>query len=205
MEHVSHFIAHYGYWAVALGCLLEGETVLLLAGYAARRGLMALPLVMAVGAAMGAASDIALFSLGRWRGAAVLARWPQLQGYRGRVNQLLARWGTLVVVGVRFMYGLRVAGPILLGTTDMPWRHFVLFNLLGAALWASLVAGAGWAFGHSAEALLHGVQHAEKWIALALLVLGLGWALWRWAGGRRSARAAPVAPAGTPNSKSNLP
>lgn len=201
MEHVSNFIAHYGYWAVALGCLLEGETVLLLAGYAARRGLMDLPLVMAVGAAMGAASDIALFTLGRWRGAAVLARWPQLQGYRGRVNQLLARWGSLVVVGVRFMYGLRVAGPILLGTTNMPWRHFVLFNLLGAALWASLVAGAGWAFGHSAEALLHGVQHAEKWIVLALLVLGLGWLLWRFWRGRRARQAMAAEAAAVHGSK----
>ena len=83
-NHLSHFVSQYGYWAVAAGCLLEGETVMVLAGLAARRGLLDLPLVMALGSAMGALGDITMFSLGRWRGAAVLARWPRLLGYQGR-------------------------------------------------------------------------------------------------------------------------
>ena len=106
---------------MAAGCLLEGETVMVLAGLAARRGLLDLPLVMALGSAMGALGDITMFSLGRWRGAAVLARWPRLLGYQERLNRLLAGWGAGVVVGLRFMYGMRIAGPILLGMSDMPW------------------------------------------------------------------------------------
>ena len=78
MDHLSHFVSQYGYWAVAVGCLLEGETVMVLAGLAARRGLLGLPLVMAVGAFIGAFSDVLLFSLGRWRGKLVLARWPKV-------------------------------------------------------------------------------------------------------------------------------
>ena len=112
IDHLTHFVSQYGYWAVAAGCLLEGETVMVLAGLAARRGLLDLPLVMALGSAMGALGDITMFSLGRWRGAAVLARWPRLLGYQERLNRLLARWGAGVVVGVRFMYGMRIAGPI---------------------------------------------------------------------------------------------
>lgn len=152
MDHLTHFVSQYGYWAVAAGCLLEGETVVVLAGLAARRGLLDLPLVMALGAAMGALGDIAMFSLGRWRCAAVLAGW-----------------GAGVVVGLRFMYGMRIAGPILLGMSDLPWPRFLAFNLLGAALWGFGVAGAGWLFGHAAEALLGEVHDAEKWIVLALV------------------------------------
>lgn len=134
MDHLSHFVSQYGYWAVAAGCLLEGETVMVLTGLAARRGLLDLPLVMALGPAMGALGDIAMFSLGRWRGAAVLARGPRLLGYQERLNRLLARWGAGVVVGVRVMYGMRIAGPILLGMSDLPWPRFLAFNLVGAAL-----------------------------------------------------------------------
>ena len=163
IDHLTHFVSQYGYWAVAAGCLLEGETVMVLAGLAARRGLLDLPLVMALGSAMGALGDITMFSLGRWRGAAVLARW-----------------GAGVVVGVRFMYGMRIAGPILLGMSDLPWPRFLALNLLGAALWGFGVAGAGWLFGHAAEALLGEVHDAEKWIVLALVALLGGVALWRW-------------------------
>ena len=180
MDHLTHFVSQYGYWAVAAGCLLEGETVMVLAGLAARRGLLDLPLVMALGSAMGALGDIAMFSLGRWRGAAVLARWPRLLGYQERLNRLLARWGAGVVVGVRFMYGLRIAGPILLGTTRLPWQRFAAYNVLGAMVWGVGVAGAGWLFGHAAEQVLHGIAHAEHWAGLALLVLMLAMGAWRW-------------------------
>ena len=116
MDSIAHLVAQYGYWAVVAGCLLEGETVLVLVGFAARQGLLSLPVVMALGACAGALSDVALFGVGRWRGAALLARWPRIASYREPLNRLLARWGAWVVVGVRFMYGMRIAGPVLLGT-----------------------------------------------------------------------------------------
>ena len=181
MDHVAHFVTQYGYWAVVAGCLLEGETILVLAGFAARQGLLHLPTVMALGAGVGALSDIALFALGRWRGPALLARWPRLGAYRERLDRLLARWGAWLVVGVRFMYGMRIAGPILLGTSNLPWPRFVLFNLLGAALSGFLVAGAGWLFGHAAEQLLGKLQHAEQWMLLAAGVVLVAWGGWhRW-------------------------
>ena len=187
MEQLNHFIAHYGYWAVALGCMLEGETVLILAGLAARHGLLALPWVMAVGACAGALSDTALFALGRRHGPAVLARWPTLARYRDRLDAGLARWGPGMIMGVRFMYGMRIAGPILLGTTHVPWTRFVGYNMLGSAIWGVGVAGAGWLFGHAAERALHGIEHAEHWAGLALLVVMVGVALWHW----RRRRAGP--------------
>ena len=188
MQNLSQFVAAYGYWAVVAGCLVEGETVLLLAGFAARQGLLNLPAVMALGACMGALSDIALFWLGRRHGPALLARWPQLARYRQRLNRLLWRWDAWLVIGVRFMYGMRIAGPILLGMSDLAWRRFLLFNLIGAALWGCLAAGAGWLFGHAAEALLRDVQGANLWALGGLALLLAALAGWRWWRGRRGDR-----------------
>ena len=42
------WLAEYGYWAVLGGTLLEGEVVLLLAGFAAQQGVLYLPAVIAV-------------------------------------------------------------------------------------------------------------------------------------------------------------
>lgn len=188
MEHLNHLITQYGYWAVAVGCLLEGETVLILAGLAARHGLLNLPTVMALGAAMGALSDMALFALGRRHGAAVLARWPKLNAYRDRVDRGLVRWGAGIVVGVRFMYGLRIAGPVLLGTTGLAWQRFVAYNALGAIVWGVGVGGAGWLFGHAAERMLQGIEHAEHWAALGLLAVMAGLGVWHWWRRRRADR-----------------
>lgn len=183
---LAQFLTDYGYWAVALGCLLEGETLLVLAGFAARRGYLSLPLVMALGAGMGALADMFFFWLGRRHGTRVLARWPRIGRYRERLDRGLARYGSWIVVGVRFMYGLRIAGPVLLGTTSLPWPRFVLFNLLGAVLWAVLVAGAGWLFGHAAEMALEHIRPIEEALFAALLLGMLGWGGWRYWRSRQS-------------------
>ncbi len=179
MDSLWQFVTQYGYWAVVLGGLVEGETLLMLAGFAARLGHLNLPAVMALGAFMGALSDIGLFGLGRWRGVQLLGRWPQVLAYRERLNRLVARWGILVVILMRFMYGMRWAGPVLLGMSNMPWPRFVLFNLLGAALWGYLAAGAGWMFGYAAQALLADAHEVQGWLLGTLLALVLAFAAWR--------------------------
>ena len=47
LESLQSLIEHYGYFAVFLGCFLEGETVLVLAGFAAHMGYLSLPGVIA--------------------------------------------------------------------------------------------------------------------------------------------------------------
>lgn len=175
---LAALIGSYGYWAVAVGCLLEGETVLLLAGFAAHRGYLALPWVMAVAAAAGFAGDMGFFLLGRRFAPQILARWPRIGALRPRLDGWLHRYGAWVVLAVRFLYGFRVAGPVLIGASGMPWQRFALFNLLGAMLWAVLLSSIGWFFGQTAELLLGELQRYEGALALVLLAAAVGYAVW---------------------------
>mgnify|MGYP005853546249 CR=1 FL=1 len=180
----------HGYWLLALGCLLEGETVLVLAGLAAHRGVLDPVTVVAIAAIAGFAGDQALFWLGRRHGDSVLARWPAAAAQSARLNALLARWHDGVVVGVRFAYGLRIAGPLLLGMAGPSARRFAVFNAAGALSWALTFGAVGWFFGAAAEALLGELRHVEGWlfVALAAIVLlaGLGR---RWRQARRGGHA----------------
>jgi membrane protein DedA with SNARE-associated domain len=163
--HLGPLIHAHGYWVLALGCLAEGESVVLLAGLAARHGDLALPWVMAVAAVSGFAGDQLLFWLGRRHAPAVLARWPALALQAGRVHALLARYQDALVVGVRFAYGLRIAGPLLIGASPMPAWRFALFNALGALGWAVLLAALGWGFGEAMRTTFGHVWHLHRGVA----------------------------------------
>ena len=184
---LAALLGTYGYWAVALGCLLEGETVLLLAGFAAHRGYLQWPVVVAVAAAAGFAGDMAFFLLGRRFAPQILARGPQVAAQRQRLDGWLQRYDAWVVVSVRFLYGFRIAGPVLIGASGMAWTRFAAFNALGAVLWAVLLTGLGWFFGQAAQALLGKAQHYEGWLALGVIVVALGYALWSRRRARRGA------------------
>jgi len=179
-------IADHGYWVLAVGCLLEGETVLLLAGFAARRGHLALPAVLAIGAVGGFLGDQFYFWLGRRHGPAVLARWPSLTRQTDRVHRWLTKSDVALIIGVRFAYGLRAAGPVLIGMTPMPAWRFAFFNALGAVIWAVVIGGLGWLFGHAAELVLGEIRHIEGWLLLGLAGAG---AAWCWIQRRRNLRA----------------
>ena len=180
---LADWIASHGYWVLSLGCLLEGETVLLMAGFAAHRGLLDPWAVLAVASAGGFVGDQIYFWLGRRHGAQLLARRPAWAAQAARVQRWALRWDGGLVIGLRFAWGLRVAGPVLLGASPMSAVRFAAYNALGAVIWACVVGGAGWLFGHAAETLLGELRHLEGWLLAGLLVLGL--AVWWWRRRRR--------------------
>lgn len=101
-----------------------------------------------------------------------------------RVHRLIDRHHEAMIVAMRFAYGLRMAGPVLIGTTTLPALRFAVFNALGAVLWACLVGALGWVFGHAAEAVFAEVRHVEGWLLLGLAGAGaLAW--WLRKRGRR--------------------
>ncbi|TDR82902.1 DedA family protein [Paludibacterium purpuratum] len=176
---LSYLLVSYGYWAVLVGCLLEGETILLLAGFAARQGYLSFALVVALAFLAGSLGDLLFFLLGKYLGARLIARYPRLAAQVDRVNVLLLRHQRGIIVSIRFMYGLRIAGPIIIGNSGVPVTRFMLFNMIGAAIWAPLVAGTGYLFGATAH-LLFADLGRYQWLAM----LGLVGLLWGWHGWR---------------------
>jgi len=183
---LPNLIGTHGYWLLFVGCLLEGETLLVLAGFAAHRGYLNFGVVIGLASVAGFAGDQAYFWLGRRHGAAVLARFPSIGKQAQRVGRLVERYPHISIVGVRFAYGLRVAGPILMGTTDLSPLRFAAFNALGALLWAAALASVGWIFGEAAKAVLGEIRHIERWLFLGGLGIGLlAWAVHKvWASRR---------------------
>jgi membrane protein DedA with SNARE-associated domain len=166
-------ISQYGYLAVFVGALLEGEAILVLAGFAAQQGHLSLAWVLAIAFVGGTLGDQIFFWLGKHWGGALLRRLPDARERTLRVSRLLQRYDAWLVFGIRFMYGLRIAGPIAMGALGVKPRRFALFNVLGAAVWAPLIGGAGYLLGHTLERLLGDIERYESrilWTALGAMV-----------------------------------
>lgn len=169
---MEHLIESYGYIAVFLGTVLEGETVLLVAGFLAHREYLDLFWVILVAFAGSMTGDQIFFFLGRRHGNGVLERWPDWRERTQRVLRLMERHQWLVVVGFRFVYGLRMVTPLAIGMSRIPTPRFLALNALGSLLWAVVVAVAGFVVGETLTLMFAGMRHYELRAALAILVAG---------------------------------
>ena len=182
---IGEIIKTYGYLAVVFGTLLEGETVLLAAGFACHQGLMDWRLVFLLALLGATLGDQSAFLIGRWKGAQLLDRFPLLARSLPRINSLIERYHTPVILLIRFMYGMRIAGPVLLGIGKLSLRRFALLNLIGALMWVALVISIGYFFGVTMAALLSDVREIEELLLGGLLALGGGFWLFRIKRARR--------------------
>jgi len=199
---IEHLISTYGYLAVLVGTFLEGETILVIAGFAAHRGYLGLPQVIAAACAGTLAGDQLFFHLGRSRSEALLRRRPSWQGSIERVRGMLERHQLAVVLGFRFLYGLRTVTPFAIGMSGFPPVRFLILNVIGAATWAAVIGSLGYLFGHSLELVLGDLKRYEAAVMLGLAAAGAVAGLLRWRHiRRRRVRAALETAAGQPPSE----
>ncbi len=139
----------YGYWTILLGTFLEGETIVILGGMFAANGNLSFHGVVFCAMFGSILSDQLMFCLGKYRGNKLLARFPRLHAKKEKASELLRKYDTLLIVGFRFVYGLRNITPIILGMSGISFRRFLIFNIIGASSWAVLITAGGYYFGHA--------------------------------------------------------
>ena len=176
---LSELIETYGYWVVLAGTLLEGETVLLLAGFAAYSGLLELHWVIGVAIFGSFMGDQLWFYLGRTRGQSFLAKYPTYAAPAARAQALLDKYHTPIILALRFLYGLRTVLPFVIGMTcTISTLRFQILNFLGAVLWSISGAVAGYLFGTAIEAVLDDFHKYQKFIFGFLALAGVGYWLY---------------------------
>ena len=182
------FVADYGYWAVALALLCEnagipvpGETTLLLASFLAySEHRLHLGWIIVIGTCAATLGDNIGYAIGHYGGRPLLDRYQRVlrisPATLKRGEDMFARYGAPAIFFARFVFGLRVfAGP-LAGVLRMRWRAFALFNFLGAALWVTCIASAGYLFGQHWRTLARAMQRFN----IAVLIVAVVVILFLW-------------------------
>lgn len=166
-------LSQYGYPILILATFLEGETILLLAGLAAHLGYLSLDNVLACGFLGTLFGDQLYLSLGRRRSNALLSKRSSWKHRSDRVFKILARHQDLLIIGHRFLYGLRTVTPFVIGMSGVSYWRVTLLNIIGAGVWAASIGLAGYYFGRAAEVE---IKHYE--VEIITTIAGFAMLIW---------------------------
>ena len=131
--------------------------------------------------------------IGRYGGRPLLerrGRWFHLTPAKlDRAERWFARWGNVGVLIGRLAPVVRSFVSIPAGAFEMPLGAYSFYTLVGSAIWAFAIAGAGYGLGTSYESFNHGFRYAE-YAVVAGVLLGAAYLVYRWSKAARVSRRA---------------
>ena len=135
----SEFIKDWGYWAVFLGSIVEGESVLITASALSAFGYLSIFKVFIVAFVTTVVVDQILFWIGYRMGTEwIIRKFPKLEKTRVRVFKLLNKMDIFFIFAFRFIYGIRTVSPLIIGSAKIKPSRFVIFNILSGFCWAAV-------------------------------------------------------------------
>lgn len=184
LETIQEIARQYGYLAVFLGIAFEslgipipGETITLVGGFLAGSGELDYWLVLgtaSTGAVVGSSIGYWIGKLGGW---ALLLKAGRL--FRISEDQLTdvktqfgENAGRAVFFG-RFVAFLRILASPMAGIVEMPFLQFMVFNIAGATVWASVMVTLSFFLGR-----LIPLEQLISWVArfaIVALILVVAW------------------------------
>jgi membrane protein DedA with SNARE-associated domain len=188
LEFLVPYLQQYGYatlflitfleTSAFLGLVAPGETVIVLCGFYAYRGILDPWLVGAISIAGAILGDQVGYLLGRTYGQGLIKRFGRFFFFdekRLKATQHYYRkhGGKTVFIG-RFMSILRSFGPVVAGISKMSWRTFSMWSVASCIVWGAVFTILGYFFGKSWEV----IHRYLGWGGAVAFVLGVVVVLW---------------------------
>ena len=162
---------------LAVGFFLPGDSLLVVSGLFAAAGKLNVALVMLAFFLGSVIGDNTGYWTGRVMGKTLFNRESSRIFKPSRVEkakQFFDKYGVKTVVLARFVPIVRTFAPLVVGATEMPYYKFLMFSILGGALWISSMVLAGYFLGSVVERAL-GIKledHIEK-VVIVVVFLSL--------------------------------
>lgn len=171
----------FGYLAIFVGCFIEGEAILIVAGFFASRQYLDPMAVFVVAFAGAYVGHIFWFWLGRVHGVRLLDRFPRMKRHFGKGVRVFERYGAAAIILTQWLYGLRITCAVIIGMSRIGLVKFFIYQAVSCAIWAAIITAAGYYFGRAIERLLGRVEHLEIYVMIAVVGIAVGFWLWhRW-------------------------
>jgi membrane-associated protein len=184
-KYLEIFVRDYGTWVYALLFLiifvetgvvvmpfLPGDSLLFVVGAMCGVGLMNYPASVALLFAAAVLGNQSNYTIGRAVGPRVFqwenSRWFNRNAF-DQAHAFYEKYGGITIVAARFMPFLRTFAPFVAGVAQMTRSRFLVYDVLGGALWVGGIVTVGYFFGNIPWVK----EHLDKIIWAMILVPGL--------------------------------
>lgn len=172
MDYFYQLFQQWGYYIVFFGSLIEGESIMIPASIAAYFGHLNIFKIMGIAFIGTLIADQSLFYVGRYYGPNFIKRFPKLEKPAAKAFSLLHKWDYKFILSMRFIYGIRIVSPIVVGSSGFPPSRFIPLNIFAAFLWALASGTIGYCLGSVIEVIGYAV--VERYLLIfSLTLLGL--------------------------------
>ena len=193
-EFVIDLISQAGYLGIFLAMFIEGiftpipsEIIVPLAGFLASIGRFNIVLVVLV-SSLGAASGSSIaYLIGYRLGRPFIDRFGKYFGFGHdslcRADAWFERWGNYGILIGHSLPGIRSIISFPAGIAKMDFKRFVLFTFMGAVIWNTVLAVAGYLLGASYLVISERIGEWKlDWVILgAVAIIFLAWVAYgRW-------------------------
>ncbi|WP_461103114.1 DedA family protein [Spirosoma koreense] len=146
------------------GFFLPGDYLLFLSGVFAGTKLLNVPLALLLACIFGAAvlGSLTSYITGYYFGARIKNQPDSLffkQKYIDNTRDAFMRYGNSALIVARFLPIVRTFSPLLAGLIHMPFAYFMLYNVVGGAIWVVTLVGGGFFFGDRFPGIVDYVQY----------------------------------------------
>lgn len=178
---------------IFFGFFLPGDYLLFLSGVFAGTKTLDVPLWLLLTCIFGAAvlGSLTGYLTGHYAGGRLRNRPDSLffkQKYIEDTRVAFEKYGNGALIVARFLPIVRTFAPILAGLIHMNFRFFMLYNLIGGAIWVVTLAGGGFYFGERFPWIINYVH----WIIIFFLSITTFTVVRGYLNARREGRAEKV-------------
>jgi membrane-associated protein len=149
---------------IFFGFFLPGDYLLFLSGVFCGTKLLNVPLTLLMTCIFLAAvlGSLLGYATGRYFGDGIQNRQDSLffkKKYIENTQKYFEKYGSQTLIIARFLPVIRTFSPILAGIVNMKFYKFMLYNILGGAIWTIALVGGGFYFGEKFPWIVDYVQY----------------------------------------------
>ncbi|GAB3490610.1 VTT domain-containing protein [Spirosoma knui] len=157
---------------IFFGFFLPGDYLLFLSGVFAGTRTLDVPLWLLLTCIFGAAvlGSLTGYLTGHLAGGRLQNRPDSLffkKKYIDNTRAAFEKYGTSALIVARFLPVVRTFAPLLAGLIHMNFRFFMLYNIVGGAIWVGTLVGGGFYFGEKFPWIINYVH----WIIIFFLAI----------------------------------
>jgi len=166
----------YGYLALFIWSVLEGEIGLMLSGWLASKHLVfeyqKVILIAIIGAFIG---DLSIFGFGRLFESKAKQWLNKNPKKEEKIKFFLNRFGSFAIVFERFIYGTHIPMLLVISISGYSFFKFLFFDIIGVVLWAFTFVSIGYFLGEKTIEIIILFQKNIVIISLILFVIFIIW------------------------------